>query len=729
MNDTQLQDYQRLKLEAAQKSAHLLEEKERLRQESVSKKAILERSTQNLESLQMQVQSLDQPVELLIERRERIQSEIESLANQYESLQKDYEKLKAQRLQAEKEKSHTLSQLEKVTEVLQNAKADIHQSEKDKKMADCVSSLRRLYPSVHGRISDLCKPTQKKYNSAVTIALGSYFDAIVVDDEKTAIECIHYMKDQRIGVATFLPLDTLQVKKIREANRHLGGSLKLVVDVIQYDEGLSKAFEFVLGNTLVCDSLNEARSFSYDPRNLDQDGRIAFKVVTLDGSVIHKNGNMTGGVSGVEDKSRRWDDAEIRSARSKRESLLQELNRLDGIISQQQSEIQMSYKIADNSENRRYLQKDLLSLEAELERWSRNQKSIQKKLSVEEKQKNRLLEELAASVAKEKKITKNLASIENQVFAEFSQKMGIDNIVEFEENRLAKFKEHAEKRIEINDLISNLRSALENEKSSSYDSAKQSIETRISKDQNAMNAMKQRIETLKNKITNVSSEIEQLDGEIRAILSENDGLVKELKKTEENISSIQASVRNAESEISSLESQIQVITSKLADILREAQVEQIDIPLKHEVQVNDSDSEGHLTIENSSDEPKRMGELSRIDFKDLKEHKSIRSVEQYNRIKADYIAKISDMTAKIGSMNPNLKSIEKFEEINGTIALCNLLTQSQSDLEYVLKSLSKARIFLEKPPRNLKHVKRKDPNASLLHLSMLLTKSMESTKQ
>lgn len=65
-----------------------------------------------------------------------------------------------------------------------------------------VQSLLRLSPSgytaddgigVRGRVVDLCKPTQRKYETAVSTVLGRNIDAIVVDEEKTAIDCIEVL--------------------------------------------------------------------------------------------------------------------------------------------------------------------------------------------------------------------------------------------------------------------------------------------------------------------------------------------------------------------------------------------------------------------------------------------------------------------------------------------------------------------------------------------------------
>lgn len=80
--------------------------------------------------------------------------------------------------------------LDNIQEQLREAKADRKASERDVRFAECMDSLKRLFPGVRGRITDLCKSTQKKYNIAITVAMGRNMDAVIVDDEKTAMECI-----------------------------------------------------------------------------------------------------------------------------------------------------------------------------------------------------------------------------------------------------------------------------------------------------------------------------------------------------------------------------------------------------------------------------------------------------------------------------------------------------------------------------------------------------------
>ena len=71
-------------------------------------------------------------------------------------------------------------------------------------------------------MTDICKPTQRKYHAAVTIAMGKNMDAVVVDSEKTAMDCITYLKEKKCAPETFIPLETIRAKPVRlSARRNL----------------------------------------------------------------------------------------------------------------------------------------------------------------------------------------------------------------------------------------------------------------------------------------------------------------------------------------------------------------------------------------------------------------------------------------------------------------------------------------------------------------------------
>lgn len=99
---------------------------------------------------------------------------------------------------------------------------------------------------------------------AVSVIMGKNMDSIVVDSEKTAIECIKYMRDQRAGQATFLPLDTIHVKPTMEKYRSFVKGARLAIDVIQFDSNVERAIKYVVGSALISDSVDIARHVVYD---------------------------------------------------------------------------------------------------------------------------------------------------------------------------------------------------------------------------------------------------------------------------------------------------------------------------------------------------------------------------------------------------------------------------------------------------------------------------------
>lgn len=100
---------------------------------------------------------------------------------------------------------------------------------------------------VHGQVTELTKVSQRKYNVAVTVALGREMDSVVVDNDKTAKECIRYLTEQRVQPLTFIPLSSVKAQPINDRLRQLGGSAKLVIDLLQFEPHLDRAFKYICG--------------------------------------------------------------------------------------------------------------------------------------------------------------------------------------------------------------------------------------------------------------------------------------------------------------------------------------------------------------------------------------------------------------------------------------------------------------------------------------------------
>ena len=111
--------------------------------------------------------------------------------------------------------------LEEVTSELGDARVDKHEDNRRKKKQEIVENFKRLFPGVYDRLINMSNPIHKKYNVAITKQLGRYMEAIVVDTEQTARQCIQYLKDQMLEPETFLPLDYIQAKPLKERLRNI----------------------------------------------------------------------------------------------------------------------------------------------------------------------------------------------------------------------------------------------------------------------------------------------------------------------------------------------------------------------------------------------------------------------------------------------------------------------------------------------------------------------------
>jgi structural maintenance of chromosome 1 len=72
------------------------------------------------------------------------------------------------------------------------------------------------------------------------------------------------MRNQRAGQATFIPLDTIQVKPVNDKFRAFAKGARLAVDVIQYEPAMERAIHHACGNSLVCDTMEVARYVCYE---------------------------------------------------------------------------------------------------------------------------------------------------------------------------------------------------------------------------------------------------------------------------------------------------------------------------------------------------------------------------------------------------------------------------------------------------------------------------------
>ncbi|NFI55731.1 chromosome segregation protein SMC [Clostridium botulinum] len=130
----------------------------------------------------------------------------------------------------------------------------------------------------------------KEYEIAIEIALGSIISNIITENEENAKKLIKYLKEHRLGRATFLPLNIIKGKKLILDNSitKIEGYLGIASEIVSYESTYTNILDHVLGRTIIAKDMNSALQIA-------KNGNYRYKIVTLDGEVISPGGALTGG--------------------------------------------------------------------------------------------------------------------------------------------------------------------------------------------------------------------------------------------------------------------------------------------------------------------------------------------------------------------------------------------------------------------------------------------------
>ena len=149
---------------------------------------------------------------------------------------------------------------------------------------------RRGGAGVHGVVASILHAPQK-LERALDMVLGGTLQNVVVDRDEDAKAMIEYLKRNRYGRATFLPISSIRGRTLDMGERRvlsMPGCVGLASEMVTYDPIYRGIVENLLGRTVIAEDLNSGIA-------IQRAGRYQFRLVTLDGDVMHSGGSMTGG--------------------------------------------------------------------------------------------------------------------------------------------------------------------------------------------------------------------------------------------------------------------------------------------------------------------------------------------------------------------------------------------------------------------------------------------------
>lgn len=276
----------------------------------------------DLSDIKESMGSLSAKKELINERIDEVNSVMERIKGEHASLKAEYDEAIAEqeRLNALLGSENTLvaeadAKVKEAEDRLQNLISEIYSIRADinslgeklktyqalrDRFEGYIYSVKRLMsdarnnPSLNSKIMGLIADvvsTQREYEVAIETAFGGAMQNIITATREDAQTLILYLKNNRAGQVTFLPVDALRPRyeneQIKSARRE-PGAIGFAIDLVTYDKKFENVIHNLLGNTLICDDIRSATAIAKKyPR--------AFKIVTLDGDVISTTGSMTGG--------------------------------------------------------------------------------------------------------------------------------------------------------------------------------------------------------------------------------------------------------------------------------------------------------------------------------------------------------------------------------------------------------------------------------------------------
>lgn len=664
LEENQVKQYHRLKEEASKRAATLAQELEKFNRDQKADQDRLDLEERKKVETEAKIKQKLREIE---ENQKRIEKLEEYIATSKQSLeeQKNLEETLTEEVEMAKRRIDEINkELNQVMEQLGDARIDRQESSRQQRKAEIMESIKRLYPgSVYGRLIDLCQPTQKKYQIAVTKVLGKNMDAIIVDSEKTGRDCIQYIKEQRGEPETFLPLDYLEVKPTDEKLRELKGA-KLVIDVIRYEPPhIKKALQYACGNALVCDNVEDARRIAFG-------GHQRHKTVALDGTLFQKSGVISGGASDLKAKARRWDEKAVDKLKEKKERLTEELKeqmkakRKEAELRQVQSQahglqMRLKYSQSDLEQTKtRHLAMNMQEkskLESELANFNPRINDIKRIIQSRDREMKDLKEKM------------NL--VEDEVFEEFCLEIGVRNIREFEEEKVKRQNEIAKKRLEFENQKTRLGIQLDYEKNQlKEDQGKvQTWEQSVKKDENEIEKLKKEEQRHMKIIDETMAQLQDLKNQHLAKKSEVNDKNHNMEEIRKKLGGANKEMTHLQKEVTAIETKLEQKRSDRHNLLQACKMQDIKLPFSKGSMDDISQEERDESVSSSQRTSNLYAReaLIEIDYSELSE--DLKDAVADDDTKQEMSAlqqKLNEQQSILQRISaPNMKAMEKLESV------------------------------------------------------------------
>jgi structural maintenance of chromosome 1 len=474
-----------------------------IRAEEAPSQALLDEHSRRLELLQGAVKTGKEAIATLRTERDNAARAVEEGAAKVEQLE---------------------SELAAVSAKLADSGEQRSRSKREQKLDAAIDSMQRIFTGVFGKLHDLCKPIQKKYAQAITVAAGKHMHAVVVESASVAQECIRYLKDQRAGTCVFLPLNSLEYKAPPDRLRQYAPRYKMCVDLLECEDRFKPALSYAVGATVVCETLQEAQELAFTHHE-------RVKVVTITGAVISKSGAMTGGAAQKEGENK-FEEREIEALRAKKSALDEKLAETRRLIPTRQALVDMELRMKSQQTRLSFSEADAKVTETKIKEIQTNTRAKAGAVKDLEKEVGEAAKAITSLTAKLTTVRGRIANTEKEVFGAFSESVGIDNIRDYERRYLRSHRDLMKRKEGLSEALAGLQAQLAYEKKRDVSGAEARVRVQIDE---------------------ARSSLEALEGEVGALLSQDDAARKATRAANEKALQLREIVAKANKDIKALQ--------------------------------------------------------------------------------------------------------------------------------------------------------------------------------
>lgn len=295
----------------SEKEIEIEEEKKKIelntetRYETLNNKNI---AINNLENINKQQKALNEQIQDTI-------SDLDSARTQKDDFSKNFYEIEKNKNKLEKELTQIKSNIEenakklnefdsKINEIysehkikeakcnflIENEKEKEGYSKSVKNLMQAIQNSKELGKGVHGVLANLIS-VDEKYETAIEMSLGYSLQNIITDTEDEAKKLVNYLKENKLGRASFLPISSVKGQGIAKLNTTgINGYIGVASDLVKTDKKYQEIIFNLLGRTVIVENMDSAI-------NLARKNQYGFKIVTLEGDIINPSGMISGGSS------------------------------------------------------------------------------------------------------------------------------------------------------------------------------------------------------------------------------------------------------------------------------------------------------------------------------------------------------------------------------------------------------------------------------------------------